>query len=150
MCVAIVIHQLYGFSVQRLVEDITIAGSRRKVLAELFLYEGLVVAIHRRMRILKRDAHALERDLFSLLIGHLVGIARDLNLLKHLAHGNGQAAIATFPDLFGAATFVLRNHLGRDHDSHILLGKRGGINEHRMVAPKIHGFELRAIERTAR
>ena len=150
VCVAVVIHQLYGLSVHRAIEDVAVTGSRRKVLAELFLYEGFVVAIHRRMRILKRDAHALERDLFSLLIGHLVGITRDLNLLEHLAHRDRQAAIATLPDLFRVAAFVLRNHLGRDHDSHILLGKRGGINEHRMVAPKVHGFELRAIERTAR
>ena len=102
------------------------------------------------MRILKRDAHALERNGVTLLIGHLVGITRDLNLLKHLAHGDGQAAIATLPNLFGATACVLRNHLGRDHDSHVLLGERGGINEHHMVASKVHSFKLRAIERTTR
>ena len=102
------------------------------------------------MRILKCDTHALERDLFPRLIGHLVGITRDLNLLEHLAYGDGQATITALPNLFGATACVLRNHLGRDHDSHVLLGKRGGINEHHMVAPKVHGFELRAIERTAR
>ena len=150
MCVAVVIHQLYGLSVHRVIEDVAVAGGRRKVFAELFRYEGFVVAVHRRMRILKRDAHALERNDVTLLIGHLVGITRDLNLLEHLAHGDGKATIAALPNLFRVAAFVLRSHLGRDHDSHVLLGKRGGINEYRMVAPKVHGFELRTIERTAR
>ena len=102
------------------------------------------------MRILKRDAHALERDLFPLLIGHLVGVARNLYLLEYLTHGDGQATIAALPNLFRVAAFVLRNHLGRDHDSHVLLGERGGINEHHMVASKVHSFKLRAIERTTR
>ena len=102
------------------------------------------------MRILKRDTHAPERNGVTLLIGHLVGIARNLYFLEYLTYGDGQAAIATLPNLFGAAACVLRNHLGRDHGGHVLLGKRGGINEYNMVAPKVHGFELRAIERTAR
>ena len=89
MRIAVVIHELYGLSVHRLIEDVAIAGGRRKVLAHLACQERLVVANGQRMWVLKVDTHALERNLFPRLIGHLVGITRDLNPLEHLAHGDG-------------------------------------------------------------
>ena len=89
MRIAIVIHEFDGLSVHRLVKDITIAGSRRKVLAELFLYERLVVPNRYRMRVIELDAHALERNGLPRLIDHIVRVARDLNVLEHLSHRDG-------------------------------------------------------------
>ena len=102
------------------------------------------------MGVLKVDTHALERDLFPLLIGHLIGIARDLNLLKHLTHGDGQDAVATLPYLLRTTVSVLRNHLGRDHNRHVALGERIRINEHHMVAPKEDSLEIGVAKRVVR
>ena len=107
MRIAVVIHELYGLSVHRLIEDVIIAGGRLKVLAELFLYEGLVVPNRYRMRVIELDAHALERNGVPRRIGHIVGIARDLNVFEHLAHGDGQAAIAPLPNSFGMPVSIL-------------------------------------------
>ena len=41
------------------------------------------------MRVIELDAHALERNGVPRLIGHVVGIAGDLNVLEHLAHRDG-------------------------------------------------------------
>ena len=148
--VAIVIHQLYGFSVHRLIEDVAIAGGRREVLAHLARQERLVVANGQRMGVLKVDTHALERDLFPLLIGHLVGIARDLDFLKHLTHGDRKYSVAALPYLLRTTASVLRNHLGRDHNRHVAFGERIRINEHHMVAPKEHGLEIGVAKRVVR
>ena len=75
MRIAVVIHELYGLSVHRLIEDVTVAGGGRKVLAELFLYERLVVPNRYRMRVIELNAHALERNGLPRLVGHVVGVA---------------------------------------------------------------------------
>ena len=89
MRIAVVIHELDGLSVHRLVKDVTVAGGRRKVLAELFLYERLIVPNRYRMRVIELDAHALERNGLPWLIDHIVRVAGDFNVLEHLAHGDG-------------------------------------------------------------
>ena len=107
MRIAVVIHELYGLSVHRLIEDVIIAGGRLKVLAELFLYEGLVVPNRYRMRVIELDAHTLERNGLPWLIDHIVRVAGDFNVLEHLAHRNGQAAIAPLPNSFGMPVSIL-------------------------------------------
>ena len=89
MRIAIVIHELDGLPVHRLIEDVAVTGSRRKVLAELFLYERLVVPNRYRMRVIELDAHALKRNGVPGLIGHVGRIVRDFNVLEHLAHRDG-------------------------------------------------------------
>ena len=150
MRIAVIIYELDGLSVHRLVKDITVAGSRRKVLAELFLYEGLVAPDRYRMRVIELDAHALERNGVPGFIGHVGRIVRDFNALEHFAHRNGQAAIAPLPHSFGLSLAVLWNHLSGNHDRHVVLGKRVGINEYRMVAPQEHGLEIGVVKRLFR
>ena len=150
MRIAVVIHELDGLSVHRLVKDVTVAGGRRKVLAELFLYERLIVPNRYRMRVIELDAHTLERNGVPRLIGHVGRIVRDFNVLEHFAHRDGQAAIAPLPNSFGLSLAVLRNHLCWDHNRHVVFGERIGIDEHRMVASKKHGLEIGVVERLFR
>ena len=75
---------------------------------------------------------------------------RDLDLLEYLAHRNRQAAVAALPDLFRTPATVLRHHRGGNLNGHVALGKRIGINEHHMVASKVHIFEIGAGKRTVR
>ena len=107
MRIAVVIHELDRLPVHRLVEDVAVAGGRRKVFAELFLYEGLVIPNRYRMRVIELDAHALERNGVPRLIGHVGGIVRDFDVFEHLAHRNGQAAIAPLPNSFGMPVSIL-------------------------------------------
>ena len=150
MRIAVVIHELDGLSVHRLIEDVAVAGSRRKVLAKFFLNKSLVVPNRYRMRVIELDAHALERNGVPRRIGHVVGVARDLNVLEYLTYGDGQAAIAPHPNRFGISLAVFRNHLGGDHDRHVVFGERVGINKHRMVAGKEYGLEIGLVKRLFR
>ena len=45
---------------------------------------------------------------------------------------------------------ILRNHLGGDHDGHVVFGERVGVNEHHVVAPKEHGLEISTAKRLFR
>ena len=151
MRIAVVVGQLHGSAVHSgRIEGIAVGGARLEVLSELALYKRLVIPDRYRMGIYELDVHALERDGLPRLVGHVVRVVRDLDLLEHLAHGDGQAAVAALPDLLGTSVAILGDHLSGDHDGHVALGERVGIDKHHVVASEKHGLESGAFERTTR